>query len=110
MAKKQAKKTPTRPTTEERAAQIEALKKIKPTVLRTSAFGDNHHDAIDAQLDVLEKLLTEREIYGNQESEEGADDGWSLSVTDAAINARNWLDGQYEDYPDLVASWKELVR
>ena len=35
--------------------EIAALKKMKPNVRRSSAFGDNHHAAIDAQIDVLER-------------------------------------------------------
>jgi hypothetical protein len=32
------------------------------------------------------------------------------SILDAMNSARNWLDGDYEDYPSLVDAWKELVR
>ena len=45
-------------TGKEIAAEIAKLKKMKPDVRKTSMFGDNHHDAIDAQVDVLERKLT----------------------------------------------------
>jgi len=100
------------PTPAEVAAQIEALRVIKPKVLRRSGFGDDHHAAIDAQIEVLERRLTfeqiaDRSIY---EDDPDGDGDWTQNVSDAARDARNWLDGQLTDQTDLVESWQELVR
>jgi len=87
-------------TKKEIQKQIEGLEKIKPKVRETSAFGDNHHDAIDMQINVLKEDLSEDEICEGGEAD---------NVRDAAISARQWLDGEYTDYDDLISSWKELV-
>jgi hypothetical protein len=84
--------------------EIKGLVALKPTVRRTSMFGDNHHDAIDAQVEVLIHNLSEDDIYRR------SDDGdWKDNVKDAALEARAWLDGEPMDSPNLVDSWKELV-
>lgn len=85
-------------------AEIADLKAIKPKVRQFSMFGDNHHAAIDAQVEVLEKDPPEEEIHENADSE-----GWPDNIRDAAIEARHWLDGEFE-YPHLVDAWKELVK
>src|SRR5574337_583637 len=92
-----------RPTATEIQRQVAGLRVLKPRVLRRSMFNDDHHAAIDAQVEVLEDDLTEDAIYNR--SDEDAE-GWPDNVRDAALAARQWLDGEYEDYPDLVDSWK----
>ena len=101
-----AKKKPVAKTAAEIKREIKDLLKMKPTVRRTSLFGDNHHDAIDAQVEVLKDDLTETEIYnrGNEDAED-----WKDNVVSAATDARLWMDGEYEDYPRLVDEWKELA-
>lgn len=94
-----------RPNLEVRKAQAELLSEMKPRVLGTSRMGDNHHDAIDAQIQVIEDNLSDDEIYNTNETEE-----WRENVLQAALDARRWLDGEYEEYPDIAASWKELER
>ena len=95
--------------------QIAALREIKPKVRERSAFGDNHHDSIDAQIEVLEKNLTERmiddrSVFEDEDSYDDEDeDRWKTNVRESAYDARHWLDGVYEDYPDLIGAWKELV-
>jgi len=50
----------TKPTKEQIAAEAKEPGEMKPKVKVQSRFGDNHHDAIDAQRDVLEgKINTE---------------------------------------------------
>ena len=98
MEKQMEKQTPERIKQE-----IEHLMAIKPTVLRWSFFGDDHHATIDAQIFVLQTTMEEDDIH--EEMGHDAD-----NVLDAALAARMWLDAQYEDYPDLAAQWKELVR
>lgn len=101
---------PQRKTHSERLAQAEALRQIKPTVLRTSIFGDNHHDAIDAQIEVLENLPDSADIDDNQDSGE-----WADNVAESTREALDWINGDYtpEDTNptgDLVGAWQELVR
>jgi hypothetical protein len=95
----------TRLTLEQISAQIAALQKIKPRVRHYSLFGADHHAAIDAQIQVLEGRMDNDEIYDEKEKAQ-----WPDSVLEAALDARRWLDGEYEDATDLVASWKELAR
>ena len=87
-------------TGKEIAAEIAKLKKMKPDVRKTSMFGDNHHDAIDAQVDVLERKLTLDQCW-----DEFADD--RENVQSAANEAAEWLAGLTDDLPS--AGWKELL-
>ena len=89
---------------EEINAEIKALEAIKPSVLRSSAFGDDHHAAIDAQLRVLREKMSDDRIsnfFGDDDSH---------YEYDSAMDARRWLDGEYEGGASLAESWKELVR
>ena len=58
MEKQMEKQTPERIKQE-----IEHLMAIKPTVLRWSFFGDDHHAAIDAQIFVLQTTMEEDDIH-----------------------------------------------
>jgi len=84
-------------------AEIVALTKIKPTVRRTSQFGDNHHDAIDAQIKVLDQRMnrTEADDYFEFDPE---------NVQDAVRDAVDWLRGEFTGAASLAESWRELVR
>lgn len=84
--------------------EVAALTKMKPKVLHHSAFGDDHHAAIDAQIHVLSQGLTEDEIW----DEYGEDTGTADNVRGAALDAATWAEGGSEDKPS--DSWKELVR
>jgi hypothetical protein len=91
---------------------METLAKMKPKVLRRSSFGDDHHAAIDAQIEVIKEMHDEDRIFsmfdpnsvGNGESEIAAE-----NILSAARDARNWMDGESEDGPPSK-SWKELLR
>lgn len=89
------------PTAEEIVAEAATLKKMKPTVLKSSAFGDNHHNAIDAQIEALEMRKSEEEIY-----DELADE--ADNVRDAALEAVRWMEGESEDGAPSD-NWKSLV-
>jgi hypothetical protein len=109
MAKKLDKKPvfqPERKTKEQIEAEIAALKELKPKIRARSIFGDDHHAAIDAQLDVLEKRLSENAVFDQFGTDEDLDR--SQSVFDAAMDARNWMDGQDVETPSV--SWKGLVK
>lgn len=91
-----------KPTPEQIETEIKTLKAMKPTVLRRSSFGDDHHRAIDAQVDVLELRKSEDDVY-----DEYSDD--ADNVRDAAIEACQWLEGEAEDGAPSE-NWKSLVR
>jgi len=91
-----------KPTAEEIVAEVATLKTMKPTVLKSSAFGDNHHNAIDAQVEALEMRKGEDEIY-----DELADE--ADNVRDAALEAVRWMEGESEDGAPSE-NWKSLVR
>lgn len=97
-----------KPTDKQVQTEIELLRAMKPKVRRTSSFGDNHHDAIEAQIEVLEKDMSEDSIFDRLE-EEGEDDDakWRQNVVDSALEARRWLDGDEKDVPSK--GWKELM-
>ncbi len=93
-----------RPTPAQVKDEIAKLKKMKPNVRMTSNFGDNHHDAIDAQLDVLEEGLDNDEIYDRFE------DG-PQNVLDAALEAMGWMDGgSYGEGERPSKEWKSLLK
>lgn len=88
--------------------EIAALKALKPNVRSHNAFGDDHRDAIDAQISVLENRMTGDKIYdtwGDENSEE-----FAQNVLDAAIEARDWMTGELaEDEGKPSDAWAELV-
>lgn len=81
--------------------EIIKLEEMKPGVRETSAFGDNHHDAIDAQIDVLEDNLTNDEIFDREDCGD-----WAENVRMAATDARDWFDGDKDEPPS--EDWKSL--
>ena len=89
------------PTPDEIKAESDLLTKMKPTVRETSMFGDNHHDAIDVQVRVLDERLTDSQIYN--EFEDGPD-----NLLETALEARRWLDGEENNKPS--DNWQELVQ
>ena len=90
----------TAPTSEAVKAEIEALKQIKPKVRPESFFGDNHHDAIDAQVKVLTEDMSEEDAESEFEYEPD-------NVRNAAMEAYDWLEGSLPEAPS--AGWQELV-
>lgn len=97
------KKSKLKPKTKtEIKAEIEALRFIKPKVRRVSFFGDDNHARIDAEILVLEKDMTEDQIYERFENKENSDD---CATLDSALDARRWMDGDDED-GGLAENWK----
>ncbi len=88
-----------KPTDVQIKKEIETLKAMKPKVRRHSAFGDDHHEAIDAQIRVLEERMELMDIDENFEGE----------VHSNAQDARSWLDGEYDE-PTLSGEWQSLVK
>lgn len=95
------------PSAEEIDAEIKTLREMKPTVLRSSAFGDNHHDAIDCQITVLEKRMTESAIYDRNEGAAEDEEFYADNERDAALDACRWMNGESDEKPS--EGWKELV-
>jgi hypothetical protein len=85
--------------------EITTLKEMKPKVRRSSAFGDDHHAAIDAQIDVLQNNHSEDWIWG--QADEPADSGYVDNVRDSALDAARWRSGDEDTKPS--EGWKELV-
>jgi hypothetical protein len=83
-------------------AEIKKLRDMKPNVRMTSAFGDNHHNAIDAQIRVLDELMDEEDI-------ETIFDDDAQNVRDEAYNALQWMLGE-DEYDAPSQGWQELVR
>lgn len=96
-----------RPTQEQITAEIAKLREIKPRVRRSSAFGDDHHAAIDAQVEVLEDRMDEDQIYDRSEMAEDDIGFYSENTRDQALEARRWMRGEQDTAPS--AGWAELV-
>lgn len=94
-----------KPTDKEIAAEIERLETMKPDVRPTSAFGDDHHAAIDAQVKVLKEDMDENDIYAEWEDVEDLDKEYS--IISAAREAADWRDGEAKEKPS--DGWKELL-
>jgi hypothetical protein len=91
----------TAPTYEEIQEEIKRLKTMKPNVLSMSVFGDDHHAAINAQIQVLEDGLDEDAAY--EENMDNED-----NIREAAEAAARWSEGDEDNAPS--EDWKSLVR
>lgn len=100
-------------TNEEITNEIATLKAMKPNVRKTSSFGDNHHDAIEAQIAVLQKGMSEDEIYdtwGSTDDEDiDFDEGRVENVVNAAIEAQTWRDDEETTMTAPSEEWKSLL-
>lgn len=89
-------------TPEEVAHEIATLSAMKPNVRQITAFGDDNHEAIDLQIDVLREL-TDRECL-DEDLDEGEIDDNAYSAAQCALD---WLDGDTDDTPSSI--WKPLL-
>lgn len=94
-----------RPTQKQIDKEIKSLTEMKPNVRHFRGFGDDHHTAIDAQIDVLTNHMTDSEIFDRYGAE---DTDGPQNVQDAALDARSWLDGNRQG--TLSEEWQELVQ
>lgn len=84
------------PTDKQIEAEIKKLQEMKPRVPHHTAFGDDNHEAIDAQLVVLRERLDEDAVLAKQ------DDGeWNEHTSSIARDAANWLNGDEKDAPSV---------
>lgn len=95
-------------TREEIQSEIKNLRTIKPRVLRTSKFGDDHHAAIDAQIEVLENLLTEDEVCDRHDNAADDEMFYADNEYDSGRDAANWLAGDEDDAPS--EGWGSLIQ
>lgn len=95
-----------RKTIEERQAESKKLGEMKPNVRHMSAFGDNHHAAIELQQDILEGLITVNKAYDRLYDRAG-DGEPPMNLTDAIGDVERWIAGEQDDYSPSE-SWKEL--
>ena len=95
---KQTKK----PTPEEIKKELAVLKELKPNIRQFTAFGEDNRAAMEAQIVVLEKNLTEDQI----DKRFTADADYSISSE--AHAARDWLDGCYDGEEALSKDWEVL--
>jgi hypothetical protein len=98
------------PTQKQIDAEIKILEDYRNRVRATSAFGDDHRESIDAQIDVLREDLEDDDIYERfgVSPEEEADGQEQPGLVSQALYARQWLDGELDDGP-LSESWKSLL-
>lgn len=75
--------------------QIAGLKAMKITLPRRSAFGDDNHAKIDAQISVLEGNKKPDYFYVDETSDEFQDG--DNDVYSSAVDAEEWMNGDKED-------------
>lgn len=91
-------------TEEQINAEIAALLALKPTVRERTAFGDDNHAAIDAQLAVLRKRMGSAEVHSAYGDEDSGD--FDQHTFDAALSACDWMTGLLaSDEHAPAASW-----
>jgi hypothetical protein len=90
-------------TQKEIQGEIKKLEEMKPRVRRFSGFCDDHHAAIDAQLEVLNC-----EVEG-EDFEDQIDSGnWTEHDRDNAQRALDWMERTTDD-PAPSEEWTELL-
>lgn len=105
------RKQPVQPTPEQVAAEIAALRDMMPRIRRMTGFGEDNHEAIEAQINVLEKRLDENDIYDRYQAtnDDGEpDEEGNRHSLDNALDARRWLDGEKDEAPSI--DWMPLKK
>lgn len=87
------------PSYDEIQAEVAKLKEMRPNVRHYTAFGDNNHAAIWAQINVMEEDLDEDDVYSFYDDNE--------HVLGAALAAWEWLCGTENDAPSI--GWAPLI-
>lgn len=83
---------------EEIAEEVAKLQDLRTKVPPKTAFGDSNHAAIDAQIEVLNRDMSDNAIYRKWEDDE--------RVVSNAQEARAWLDG---DAAPPSKEWEPLA-
>ncbi len=104
-----------KPTPGEIETELSALKALAGKIRPYSSFGDDNNAKLAAQIRVIETDMPEGAIYGyyeNSDDDEEDEEEEDNAELDAALGARQWLDGQWNEGPDCPspsASWRSLV-
>lgn len=100
-----------KPTTTQVIKEADKLEEMKPNIRRFSGFGDDHHEAIDAQVRTL-RDYTHNEIFDESDIDAEYEDSPD-NVQNAARDAFLWADGSsdYEgEYGTPSEQWQSLVK
>lgn len=98
----------TRPTPEQITAEVERLRSVKPRVARHSFFGDDNHDAIDAQIRVLEEAMSHDDVH-NRFGENSLE--FTENVLESALMAHDWMTGELaSDESSPAAGWEVIAK
>lgn len=101
--------TKIKPTDDQVVAEIALLQELKPKVRQRSAFGDDNHAAIGAQIDVLQDRMSMDDVYDSY-GEEAAGDEFDQYVLDNALHAHDWLHGESaSDEESPAVSWRTAL-
>ena len=92
-----------KPTPTEIIAEAKILDTIRPKVPQYSAFNDDNHAAINAQIEVLENRMDLSDIDWKDDTQE-----WSRHEVESAREALDWMDGETEDKPS--DGWMPLIK
>jgi len=104
------KKKPTKPTPEDIQREIKWLEENKLCIRRYSAFHDDLHTKIDAELKTLRENLTEDQIYSKFSEDETAEEfNGDHPLVEAALDVRHWMDGE-SGYESPSQSWGPLIK
>jgi hypothetical protein len=82
--------------------EIEVLMKIKPRIRQFTAFRDDNHAAIEAQIDVLNDRLDEEEIEKLWPTDE------QEHLNQSAVEAYRWMTGERDE--GLADEWEPLAK
>lgn len=83
--------------------EIEKLQRLKPHIRPHSVFGDSHHEAIDAEIDVLTNRLTLDELHQRYETA-------AQNVLEHALFAHDWMTGTLDaEFLDPSDDWTSLI-
>lgn len=91
-----------KPIREEITTELATLKDMAPRIRQRDAFGGDNRAGIDAQIRVLEKDMNESAIRDKWDGENDYD------IESAAMEARQWLNGEAEDGAPSEG-WKGLL-
>lgn len=89
-------------TKEEIQKEVGKLKELLPNIRATSAFGTDNKAQLAAQIGVLEGNLSNNDICDRYDHS-----GIDEETHSAALEARQWLDGEYEE-DTLSEDWEGL--
>lgn len=99
-----------KPTAKQIEAEVAALTEMKPHVRHYTAFNEDNHAAIEAQIETLSKGLRESQLYDRFEprDDEGEPDnsGNNRAELDSALEAYRWREGEEKEKPST--GWKVL--